>query len=72
MKMKLKKRGRPLTSVEKRQESYDHWRQNCEMSTDRRNSRHMVKVKQSKLNICTRDLTDPDVVEIPTSIWYQG
>ena len=55
------KRGRPLTNVHERQLMYDYWIENSEVSNDRRNARHVVKIKPSKLDVAVADLSDSNV-----------
>ena len=54
------KRGRPLRSVAERQLMYSFWVDNSDVSNDRRNARHVVKVKSSKLDIVVSDLCESD------------
>ena len=64
-KTQLKKAGRPLTSKDLHQEIYDYWI-SCELSNDRRNARHVIKVKKQKLNILIQDLIDENISDIVT------
>ena len=59
-------RGRPLTSRFVRQKVYDYWLDNSEISTDRRNARHMIKIKKGKLDITVLDLIDLNISECIT------
>ena len=55
------KRGRPLTNVHERQLMYDFWVEQSEVSNDRRNARHVVKVKPSKIDVAIADLVDSNI-----------
>ena len=55
------KAGRPMTDKLLRQKMYNHWIKSSEISTDRRNARHMVKTKKLKIDIAIRDLDDENV-----------
>ena len=44
--------GRPMCGIVERQEAYNVWKEKSEISNDRRNARHMIKIKPSKCN-CT-------------------
>ena len=52
--------GRPRTDITICQKLYDHWISESDLSNDRRNSRHMVKVKKAKLNDNIMDLVEKD------------
>ena len=43
----IKKRGRPLKDKEWRQRMYNHWLEKSDISTDRRNGRHIVHKKEA-------------------------
>ena len=47
----LRGRGRPMSGICERQKVYDFWKENSDISNDRRNARHMVKVKPCKRNV---------------------
>ena len=48
-------RGRHLSGIAERQMMYNFWVGNSEVSNDRRNARHVVKIKTSKLDIAVSD-----------------
>ena len=64
--IKLKKVGGPRTSIELRQKIYNHWVVSSDLSTDRRNSRHMIKIKKTKLNHSILDMDDENITETNT------
>ena len=55
-------RGRPLYIVT-RQKCYDFWKANSEISNDRRNACHMVKIKPSKLGRAVTDVIDTNITD---------
>ena len=55
------KRGRPMSGQVERQLMYDFWVEHSDPSNDRRNARHVVKIKPSKRDVVSVDLVDPDV-----------
>ena len=55
--------GRPLSDIVTRQTMYDFWKANSDISNDRRNARHIVKIKPSKLERVVSDLEDSNVTE---------
>ena len=59
----LKRRGRPLFDKMLCQKIYYYWIEYSELSTDRRNARHMVHIKKSKLDIAIADVVDSNVIE---------
>ena len=63
---KLTPRGRPMSGITERQLAYDFWRENSDISNDRRNARHMVKIKPSKRDRAIQDLVDDSVKECHT------
>ena len=63
---KLAGRGRPMRGTAERQLAYDFWKQNSDISNDRRNARHMCKVKPSKRDCAIQDLVDDTVKECRT------
>ena len=58
----LPKRGRPLKDINTRKKMYDFWKEFSEISNDRRNGRHVIKKKASKVDIAISDLMDSDSV----------
>ena len=55
------KRGRPRSRQAERQLMYDHWLSNSDISNDRRNARHMVKLKSEKRDPAVLDLFDSSI-----------
>ena len=62
------KAGRPMTDKLLQQKMYNHWINSSEISTDRRNARHRVKCKNTKIDIAIRDLDDENV-EVIANKW---
>ena len=62
----VKQRGRPPISKDTRQLMYDFWKTSSELSNDRRNARHITKIKRCKLSNHIKDLIDPKISEIRT------
>ena len=65
-KIDIMKRGKCFADKQSRQKMYNHWLNNCEISTDRRNARHLVKKKKSKLFPSIQDLEDSNITESAT------
>ncbi len=64
----LKKRGRPLSNKADRMLMYNFWKEHSEVNNDRRNGRHVIKVKPSKLDVALSDLVgDDDNIKIHTT-----
>ena len=59
----VKPKGRPPVSKVHRQMMYDHWKSVSELSNDRRNARHMIKIKRKKLSNYIADLVDDNISE---------
>ena len=64
--IEIKQRGRPLSDVLHRQIMYNFWKKNAEISNDRRNARHIIKIKPSKCDNAVADLVDGGVNECIT------
>ena len=59
----VRQRGRPMSGMVVRQAAYDFWKDNSSISNDRRNARHVAKIKPSKLDRAVKDLQDDRVSE---------
>ena len=55
------KRGRPVSSDYSPQNIYDFWLENSVITTDRRNRRHIIKVKDGKIPVCLSNITTNDL-----------
>ena len=64
--VKISQRGRPLSNITSRQQMYDFWKRHSVLSNDRRNARHVIKIKPNKLENVVADLTDSQVTECNT------
>ena len=64
--VEVKKRGRPLSDILDRQVMYDFWKKHSEISNDRRNARHVIKIKPTKRDHAVADLVDSNVTECIT------
>ena len=61
------KRGRPMSGAVERQLAYDFWKKkNSNLSNDRRNARHVIKIKPCKRDQTVQDLHDEKVTECQT------
>ena len=49
-------RGRPMSGMLKRQAAYDFLKEQSDISNDRTNARHMIKIKSTKRDIAIADL----------------
>ena len=65
-KSNLKPRGRPMSGVVDRQLMYNFWKDESEISNDRRNAHHMIKVNSAKKDNAVVDLVDDDIKECLT------
>ena len=54
-------RGRKLLPIETRQQVYNFWEVNSEISIHRSNNRHMTKIRKDNILVQTADLEDTDV-----------
>ena len=61
-----KRRGRPLSEIVSRQTMYDYWKKHSELSNDRRNARHVIKLKPAKRDAAVVDLIDSQITECET------
>ena len=52
------KRGRPMSGQVARQEAYEFWKDLSSISNDRRNARHVTKIKPDKRDPAVIDLND--------------
>ena len=59
-------RGRPLSDIVSRQTMYNYWKQHSVISNDRRNARHVIKTKPTKLDPVVVDLSDSQITECNT------
>ena len=58
------RRGRQLGNLTGRQLAYKFWVENSDLSNDRRNGRHVIKIKPEKLALQVSDLEkDPNITE---------
>ena len=64
--IELTERGRPMSHVATRQIMYDFWKKHSELSNDRRNARHVIKMKPTKRDVAVVDLVDPQITEVKT------
>ena len=55
------KHGRPVRSDYSPQNIYDFWLENSVITTDRRNRRHIIKVKDGKIPVCLSNITTNDL-----------
>ena len=53
----LKQRRRPMSYVAEHQIMYNFWIEESEISNDRRNARHMIKINPAKKGNAVVDLT---------------
>ena len=53
--------GRPMSVMVERQTAYDFWKEKSDISNDRRNARHMIKIKPNKRDKAIADLSDENV-----------
>ena len=59
-------RGRPMSGGAERQIIYNFWISVSGLSNDRRNTRHVVKIKPSKLDPAVDGLSDVNITECKT------
>ena len=57
------KPGRKLTPKNYRQEVYDFWKANAEVSVHRSNDRHIKKILERNIKVQVKDLDDPNITD---------
>ena len=55
-----------MTCIVSRQTMYDYWKKHSELSNDRRNARHIIKLKPAKRDTAVADLCDSQVTDCQT------
>ena len=63
---KEEKYGRKMSPIANRQDIYNFWKSNSELSVHRSNDRHIVKILKRNLKIQVQDITDEWISDAPS------